>query len=116
MKQLGAIAVVIVGCATSIGWAGQKEDLLGKWELTEASAGMPKGTIWDFQKGGALVVSAKINDKSVTVNIKYELKDKILHLELDGGKKDTTGLEKLTKTELVFKDRDGTLAKFKRAK
>ena len=95
--------------------ADDKEDLIAKWELTEAAAGMPAGTIWEFKKGGILGVIAQANGKEIKLEFKYELKEKILHLDVNG-KKDTTGLQKLTKEELVLKDNDGTMAKFKKIK
>ncbi len=34
------------------------DDLLGSWELTAEVAGIPKGSVFDFQKDGKLVISA----------------------------------------------------------
>ncbi len=93
------------------------EDLLGKWELTEAAAGIPKGAVFDFQKDGKLVVTASINGEKKTFDFKYELKAKentlVFAIE---NKTDTTQIVTLSKDELVCKDKDGTTAKFKRVK
>jgi uncharacterized protein (TIGR03066 family) len=89
------------------------EDLLGKWELTAEAAGIPKGATFDFRKGGKLIVTAKVGDEEKVFDFGFDIKGKLLELEV-GGKKDTTGIEKLTETELVCKDNDGTTAKFKR--
>jgi uncharacterized protein (TIGR03066 family) len=91
------------------------EDLLGKWELTEVAAGIPKGAIFDFQKDGKLVVMFEMEGEKKTFDFKYELKERMLKLTI-GDKSDTTEITSLDKTELVCKDKDGTTAKFKRAK
>src|SRR5262249_32921240 len=90
------------------------EDLLGKWELTEAASGIPKGAGFDFQKDGKLVVSATGDGEKKTGTFKYKLKEKHLEITL-GDKTDTMEVTSLDKKELVCKDKDGT-AKFKKAK
>ena len=42
-------------------------DLLGKWELTEEAAGIPKGTIFDFRKDGKLFITAEVKGKKDTI-------------------------------------------------
>ncbi len=91
------------------------DDLLGKWELTDAAAGIPKGSTFDFQKDGKLVIVAPVGGEKKTFDFKYKLKDKLLEFTV-GDKTDTTEITTLTKTELVCKDKDGTIAKFKKAK
>jgi uncharacterized protein (TIGR03066 family) len=93
------------------------EDLLGKWELTEEAAKIPKGSTFDFQQGGKLVITATVNNEKKTFDFKYELKpkEKLLAFTVNG-KTDTTAIVTLTKDELVCKDNDGTMAKFKRVK
>jgi uncharacterized protein (TIGR03066 family) len=93
------------------------EDLLGKWVLTEAAAGIPKGSTFEFKKDGKLEVVAEIGGKKQTFEFKYELrgKDKVLAFTING-KTDTTAILSLDKDELVCKDADGTTAKFKRSK
>lgn len=116
MKLRFLTSVVVLLLACSLTSAAEQADLLGKWALQEATAGMPEGTIWEFQKDGTLKMLARINGKDVIVDIKYELKGKLLHLELANGKKDNTELISVTKTFLVFRDNDGTAAIFKKAK
>jgi len=91
------------------------EDLLGKWELTEDAAGIPKGAIFDFQKDGKLVVAAQVDGEKKTFDFKYELKEKQIKFTI-GEKSDTTEIIVLDRSELICKDKDGTTAKFKRAK
>jgi uncharacterized protein (TIGR03066 family) len=91
------------------------EDLLGKWELTEEAAKIPKGSTFDFQKDGKLVLGVETNGERKMFEIKYELKEKLLAFTING-KTETTEITTLTKTELICKDRDGTTAKFKRVK
>lgn len=93
------------------------EDLLGKWELTEEAAGIPKGSTFDFQKDGKLVIGVEINGEKKMIDFKYELKtkEKLLAFTINN-KVDTTEVITLDKTSLVCKDKDGTTAKFKRLK
>ena len=91
------------------------DDLLGKWELTEKTAGIPKGAVFDFQKGGKLVVTAEVDDKKMTFEFKYELKDDQIKFTI-GNKSDMTKITTLNEKELVCTDKDGTIAKFKRVK
>src|SRR5262245_21858567 len=93
------------------------DDLLGKWELTEEAAGIPKGSIFEFQKDGKLALTVEINGKKEMLKFDYELKakEKLIAFTING-KTDTTEIIKLDKTDLVCKDKDGTTAKFKRAK
>jgi uncharacterized protein (TIGR03066 family) len=94
----------------------QAADLLGKWELTEAVAGMPKGTVWDFQKAGKLVVSVNVNGEKRFVEFGYEFSKKTLKIILPDKSSDTTELKSLENDELIFRDNNGTTAKFKRVK
>lgn len=93
------------------------EDLLGTWELAEDAAKVPRGSVFDFQKDGRLVVTATVGGEKKTFDFKYELraKEQVLAFTANG-KTDTTAVVSLTKDELVCKDNDGTTAKFKRAK
>jgi uncharacterized protein (TIGR03066 family) len=91
------------------------DELLGKWELTDAAAGIPKGSTFDFHKDGKLVIVATIDGQKKSFNFQYKLKDKLLEFTV-GDKTDTTEISSLNKLELVCKDKDGTTAKFKRAK
>jgi uncharacterized protein (TIGR03066 family) len=117
MRRSLTLAVVCLLFAPAAARAADPklEELLGKWELTEASAGIPKGAIFDFQKDGKLVVMAKVDGEDKTFDFKYELKekDKLLKFTV-GDKSDTTEVVTLDKTDLVCKDKDGTTAKFKR--
>ena len=103
-------------CAIIVAWllavparADDPDELLGKWELSEAALGMPAGAIWDFRKGGDLLVAVK--DKSLA--FKYERKGTALILEIKG-QKDITEIMSLTKTTLFLKDNDGVAFKFKK--
>jgi len=109
--KLFPLSLVVVLFGPAFALAQESDELLGKWELSEAALGMPAGAIWDFQKRGDLRLSVK--DKSL--DVKYEMKDKYLLLEIKGVK-DATLVVSLTKTDLVLKDNDGVMVKFKRAK
>jgi uncharacterized protein (TIGR03066 family) len=91
------------------------EDLLGKWELTEEVAGIPKGAIFDFQKDGKLVVMADVGGEKKKFDFKYELKEKQITFTI-GGESNRSEVVTLDKTDLVLKDNDVISAKFKRAK
>lgn len=107
-----ALSSLVVALTLSSGArADDLDDLLGKWELSEAALGMPAGAVWDFRKDGDLQVAVK--DKSLA--LKYELKNKYLLLEIKGIK-DATQIVTLNKTDLVLKDNDGATFKLKRAK
>jgi uncharacterized protein (TIGR03066 family) len=90
------------------------EDLIGKWVLTEAAAGMPAGTEFDFQKGGKLQVIVELKGEKKAIDFNYELKGKVLRFDSPDTKADTTEVVTLSKTELVCKDANGTVAKFRR--
>jgi uncharacterized protein (TIGR03066 family) len=117
MKRYLAFAVVCLLLAPGAAPAADPklEDLLGKWELTADAAGIPKGSVFDFQKEGKLVVTAEVDGEKKTFDFKYALKEKLLTLTV-GDKSDTTEVTKLDEKELVCKDKDGTTAKFKRVK
>src|SRR5262249_50644180 len=93
------------------GCGADKEKLYGKWELQEPVAGMPAGTIWEFRKDGKMIAYAR----GRTIEFGFSVSGDVLEIQL-GAKKDTTRLVTLTDAELVCRDRDGTTAKFKRAK
>ena len=118
MKRSLGLAVAFLFVASFASAADPKlDDLLGKWELTDASAGIPKGSTFDFHKDGKLTIVATVAGEKKTFDFKYKLKEKEKLLEFTvGDKTDTTEITSLTKTELVCKDKDGTIAKFKKAK
>jgi len=91
------------------------EDILGRWELTADAAGIPKGSTFEFKKGGKLVVTATVGGEKKTFDFGFGIKGKLLEIEVNG-KKDTTEILTLNDKELVCKDNDGTTAKFKRLK
>jgi uncharacterized protein (TIGR03066 family) len=117
MKRCLALAAVCVLFAPAAAPAVEDiapEKLLGKWELTEKAAGFPKGTVFDFQTGGKLVITVEINGEAKMTPVKYELKERTLRLTA-GDKTDTTEATYDPRTgELVCKDKDGTTARFKR--
>lgn len=120
MKRCLALAVVSLLFAPVAAPAADDmpiERLLGKWELTEKSAGIPKGAVFDFQRGGKLVVNAVINGKEVQFEFGYELKEKERTLRFaTPDKSDTTKVvyERDRPDEFTCQDKDGTTAKFKR--
>src|SRR6478735_5805112 len=105
MKHALWIATVCLFFAPNLARAAdpQVEDILGKWELTEDAAGIPKGSTFEFKKGGKLLVTATVGGEEKTFDFGFGIKGKLLEIEIKG-KKDTTGIEKLTATELVCKD------------
>jgi uncharacterized protein (TIGR03066 family) len=107
-----AVAVAIIAPTAA---RAADDDILGKWELTEEAAGIPKGSTFEFKKDGTLVVTATVGGMEKEFKFKYELKGKVLKIVI-GDKADTTEVTKLTATELVCKDADGTTAKFKKVK
>ena len=82
MKRYLGLAVVCLVFAPVFAPAAdpKPEDLLGKWELTEAVAGIPKAAVFDFQKEGKLVVTADVDGAKKTFDMKYELKGATLRL------------------------------------
>src|SRR5262249_37335811 len=54
------------------------DDILGKWELTAEAAGIPKGSTFDFRKGGKLFVTATVEGKEQTFEFGYDIKGKLL--------------------------------------
>lgn len=118
MKRILCIAVACLLLAPAFATADdvKPEDLLGKWELTEDVAKLPKGSIFEFQKDGKLVIAADIGGKK-TFEFKYELKAKEKRLSfIIGDKTETTAIVTLNDKELVCQDKDGTSPKFKRVK
>lgn len=117
MRSLSAAPVIFLLLASPAPAADpDPNDLLGKWELDEEAAKLPKGTVFDFQKGGKLQVTVEPKKGELkTIDFTYELKGKVLKFESADKKSDTTEVVTLTKTELVCKDANGTVAKFKRA-
>jgi uncharacterized protein (TIGR03066 family) len=112
MRSLAALpAAFLLLASSALAADPDPNDLLGKWELTAAAAGMPAGTAFDFQKGGKLQVVVE----KKTIDFVYELKGKVLRFESADKKSDTTEVVTLNKTELVCKDANGTVARFKRA-
>src|SRR5262249_34841996 len=109
VRFFGAFVCLLLFAA--MGYGVEKEKIHGKWELTEAVAGMPAGTIWDFRKDGRLVVS--VGERSHTFT--YSVEGSMIKLKI-GEKKDETKITTLTDTELVCRDADGTTAKFKKVK
>jgi uncharacterized protein (TIGR03066 family) len=110
-----AAAFVFLSPAFSPAVDPKLEDLLGKWELIDAAAGIPKGAVFDFQKDGKLVIVATIGGSKKTFDFKYKLKGSSLEFTV-GDKADTTEIVVFDKKEMVCKDKDGTMAKFKRTK
>jgi uncharacterized protein (TIGR03066 family) len=115
LRTLAACACLLVVPAAMSAADPKVEDLLGKWELTEASAGIPKGATFDFKKDGKLVVVADVKGEKKSFEFKYELTKSTLKFTV-GDRTDTTEIVTLDKTDLVCKDKDGTTAKFKRVK
>ena len=117
MKRCLTFAVVCLVFAPAAAPAAEEiapEKLLGKWELTEKAAGFPKGTVFDFQTGGKLVITLEIDGKKSMADVKYELKERTLRVTA-GDKTDTTeATYGSSRDELVLKDKDGTTARFKR--
>lgn len=91
--------------------------ILGKWELTEVTAKLPKGTVFDFRAGGKLVVTLTTDGQKKTFDCTYEVKMKEMRLAFTVGKKtDTTTIVILDEKELVCQDNDGTTPRFRRVK
>jgi len=72
---------------------------------------MPVGATFEFQKAGKLVVTVETK----RIDLSYELKGKVLRFVFSEMKSDTTEVTTLSKTELVCKDANGTVAIFRRA-
>lgn len=93
------------------------DDLLGKWELTEEIAKLPKGSTFDFQKDGKLVVSAEVGGERRMFEFRYELKSKERVMAFTvGGTTQATVVATLDSMNLVLQDKDGTSPRFKRVK
>lgn len=117
LRVLFALACLLLAPAS--GWADEPklDELLGRWELTEAAAKLPKGTVFDFRKDGRLVVAAEVGGEKKTLDAKYELRPQANAIAFTAnGNTDTSTILTLTEKELVLQDRDGTTPKFRRAK
>src|SRR5262245_55917560 len=96
------VAVVCLIAAPAFARAAdpKPEDIVGKWELTEGVAGIPKGAVFDFAKDGKLIVTASVGGEEKKFDFKYELKGKVLKIVI-GDKSDTTEVVTLNDKELV---------------
>ncbi len=110
---VGCVCLLAIPAALSAA-DPEPDDLLGRWELTEEAAKIPKGAIFDFQKEGKLVVTVNVKGQKKSLDLGYELKKNVLTFTLPDKKTSSTEVVTLTKTELVCKDATGTTAKFKR--
>jgi uncharacterized protein (TIGR03066 family) len=116
-RVIGLVLLLLTSSAPARADDLKPEDLLGKWELTEEAAKLPKGTVFDFQPGGKLVVTTTVGGEKKTLGCKYELKPKEKRLAFTIGEKtDTTAVLTLNDQELVCQDNDGTTPKFRRVK
>jgi uncharacterized protein (TIGR03066 family) len=95
----------------------QKKDdavakLMGTWEITKNTGGIPEGTLIEFAKDGKLVMTATDGTK-VDGTYKVE-KDKLL--TTIGGAEDTDTIEKLTADAVELKNKDGVVTVMKKKK
>lgn len=113
---IGLVVALTCGAAAAADKLDGKK-LVGKWEPV-----MPKkdeGMVMEFTKDGKLTVTGKMNDKEVTIQGTYELKDDKLSFALkfmDIEIKETVTLTKLTDDEMEGKDKDGKVEGFKKVK
>jgi len=94
-----------------------KDKILGTWEA--AGGNLPKGATAEFTKGGKVTITAKIGDKVASVDGTYEVDgDKLKTIHKENGKDvaETMKIITLTDTELVTKDEQGKVQKFKKKK
>jgi len=112
LRTLVACSFLLVAPAMLAAADPDPADLLGRWELTEEVAKIPKGTIFDFQKDGKLIVTAE--GKKEPFEFGYELKKNVLKIIQPDKTSHPTEIVTLNKMELVCKDSSGAVGKFKR--
>jgi uncharacterized protein (TIGR03066 family) len=97
--------------------ASNKEKLVGTWEAVKGD--LPEGSTVDFTKDGKLKLTAKVQDKTITMEGKYELDGNKLKVTLKQGDKEmkqTLTIKTLTDKILVTLDEEGKTDEFKKKK
>jgi uncharacterized protein (TIGR03066 family) len=126
LLPLASVACLMLGL-TAASWADTKKDadkkasnkdkIIGTWEAI--SGELPKGTLVEFTKDGKVTITGKIGEKVLTVEAIYEIDGdnlKTSHKEKGKEVKETMKIISLTDKELIAKDDQGKLNKFKKKK
>jgi uncharacterized protein (TIGR03066 family) len=125
MKLAKGFAVGAVLCLVAgVGRGDEKGDaaklIVGKWEVTKADPGTaPPGGIIQFTKDGKMKLTAKKDDKEISVEGTYKVEGKKLSFAITvGGEKreKTITITKLTTKEMATKDDDGKTVELTRKK
>jgi uncharacterized protein (TIGR03066 family) len=125
MKLAKGFAVGAVLCLLAgVGRGDDKTDtaklIVGKWEVTKADPGTaPPGGIVEFTKDGKMKLTAKKDDKEISVEGTYKLEGKKLSFAMKIGGEERTKtitITKLTAKELTTKDDDGKAVELTRKK
>jgi uncharacterized protein (TIGR03066 family) len=121
---VGCLAIGLVGSASGRAPApakepSNKEKLVGTWAPAKAPEGAPEATI-EFTKDGKLTVTAKVGEKTITLEGTYKLDGDKLAVTMKGPdgkeKEETVTITKLTDEVLVTKDGKGKEEEFKKKK
>jgi uncharacterized protein (TIGR03066 family) len=117
--------LTVTGCLVLIlAWApeghaaGNKEKIVGKWQVTDGQ--LPKGSLVVFTRDGKFKVTVQIGEKKLVVEGKYEIDDnrlKTISKDKDG--KDfaqVSTIKRLTRDELVTKEAGDNVESYKKAK
>jgi uncharacterized protein (TIGR03066 family) len=119
---LGCFALAALASAASADEkkATNKEKIVGIWAVTKSAGGLPPKANLEFTKDGKLKISIKIEDKSLTIDGTYEVKDDKLTviMKAPGGKeqKETMTIKSLTDKKLVTVDTKGKEDEFEKKK
>lgn len=123
-------SVIVLGCFALAALAStasadekkatSKDKIVGVWTVTKSAGGLPPKATLEFTKDGKLKISIKVEDKSVSIDGTYEVKDDKLTvlLKAPGGKeqKETMTIKSLTDTKLVTVDSKGKEDEFEKKK
>jgi len=108
------------GDAARAAEASNKEKIVGVWETGKGGARVPKDSKIEFTKDGKVKAASKIEGRTITLEATYSIEGDKLKFVIKGpdGKKveDTVTIQKLTDTEMIYKDSKGGVAEFKKAK
>ena len=122
MNALKLLAVAAVVCLLSTGARADEKDypklIVGKWEVTAAEEGVPKGAIIEFTKDGKLKMTGKKDDMEISREGTYKLDGSKLTVttEGEGAKTTTITITKLTDSEMTIESEEGKKVEMKKKK
>ena len=110
-----AAAVAVVGLLATGARAEDKPDyskmMVGTWTVTKADADtVPPGTVIEFTADGKMKVTGKKDDKEMSFEGTYKVEGDKFTFTMKVGEeehKDTITITKISKTEMLTKNKDG---------